>query len=215
MKGLIATAEEASALHDGTQTIISRPMKPQPISVERCRELTGAAYSLFQDDSQPGKWRIAGPCGVVLKESGIATNGMYSWTPPYAVGDDIFVKETLYTTEEEAVFYRADNTIHYPETHDERVWIWKQCVNTTIPSTRMPQILARTFLKIKSVKAMQVQDISPIEAAEHGITRKETVICDATVWKYQAIWDARYAKKGLGWDVNPWIFSWEVEKINP
>lgn len=107
--------------------------------------------------------------------------------------------------------YRADGELVHPEYGAIR---WR-------PSVHMTQDLARTFLRIKSVKAMQVRSISREECVAEGIDK---VACphgydyclDCGVgpkidWRIR--WNLRYAKKGIGWDTNCWMWSWEVEKI--
>lgn len=186
-----------------TQT--RRVIKPQPISVERCVELTGARYSLFTDKTEINKWRIAGPCGVVLRESGIVTNGMYSWKCPYGVpGDLLWVREThrfqVYPYQVPAVQYRAGGDPFLSPKHAK--WMKKRISAAWCPSIYMSKWTCRLWLKVKSVWGERVQEISWQDCKAEGIV----LVGDELVFnskkqqypllrtKFERLWDSINAK---------------------
>ena len=212
-KGIIVTQQEALALHNKMQTRISRP----------CRDQTAKTYEYVTG-------RPMYPHGS-KKYTGWAKDcGMEAFwlptKPPYNVADEIYVKETWRLFDAgvecgchmECDCYRYHGKPIYKADSDDNESNWH-------PSVHMTQDLARTFLRIKSGKAMQVQDISEKEAIEHGIESMNGNYRDflnpdvmGFCWKtpfvpFKDYWNLRYKKKGLGWDSNCWMWSWEVERI--
>ncbi len=230
MTGIIVTPEEALALHNKTQTRISRPMKKQPPDD---RYIIGTVIGGGQND---GKHFWCVYEDSILKED----QGIY-FECPYNVGDEIFVKETF------GIIYEFNPLIpcrlplfEYFHFNSKMKWvpnsgydiIYKsaQSIDPDYPikwrpSVHMTQDIARTFLRIISVKAMQVQSISEKEALAEGVIGKDGTSHAAYIAategrtritgidKYRCLWNSRYAKKGLGWDSNCWMWSWEVERI--
>ncbi|MDE5878667.1 MAG: hypothetical protein K2G99_01355, partial [Desulfovibrio sp.] len=72
------------------------------------------------------------------------------------------------------------------------------------PSIHMPRRLARIFLEITEVRVERVQKITEPEALAEGIHASHTG--QGPVEAFQQTWDAIYAKRGLGWEVNPWVW---------
>ena len=90
------------------------------------------------------------------------------------------------------------------------------------PSIHMPRWFSRITLEITDVHVERVQDITNDEAIAEGAyeVRKvgddiahATWTMDGLDWRYDtpreafaATWDSLYAARGLGWDVNPWVW---------
>jgi len=68
------------------------------------------------------------------------------------------------------------------------------------------------------VKVERLGDVNPLEAAQQeGVfqdgfrkTEEGTPYPLATM---KARWNARYEKKGLGWETSPWVWVYEVRKL--
>jgi hypothetical protein len=80
-------------------------------------------------------------------------------------------------------------------------------------SATMPRWAARIVRPVLSVRVERLQDIDEADAVREGATEPFKIMGGApfSIWIRAArlLWDARYAKRGIGWDVNPWC--WVVE----
>ena len=217
MTGIIVTPEEAAALRNG-QTRISRPFRKQPVSV--------TIYDPWDFDREVGDividgcnlFKLAESRGRNKRAAGELTPQLIE--PPYNVGDEIYVREKCrllnrnpYSFEVVGACFRhigggrvfKSNHLHSDSPDGRKRFTSSAC---------MPKWAARTFLRIKSVKCMRVQDISDKMAEESGCLRISTYRTDIPCLDhYRWLWNKRYAKRGLGWDSNCWIWSWEVERI--
>lgn len=132
------------------------------------------------------------------------------------------------------VGYRATMTYKcgkpVPDSRGSHVWK---------PSIHMPKWASRLHLPVKRVWVERVQNISEADARAEGLTRltkdggttHKFGIPDADglpgndddgwQWRewevdprkaFAKLWDSIYAKRGLGWALNPWVWccEWEV-----
>jgi len=144
--------------------------------------------------------------------------GNYCRFHPYApieAGDILWVRETWRKTgfTISPYAYKADkNALNM-------IYCWK-------PSIHMPRAAARIFLRVKDVRVGKLQDISEEDAWREGCrgkpacigisacgTPREACSCCRVSGKeeFQALWDSLNAKRGYGWDVNPWVWVIEFE----
>ncbi|KKL73500.1 hypothetical protein LCGC14_2074310, partial [marine sediment metagenome] len=140
---------------------------------------------------------------------------------PYGqVGDRLWVRETFCIACDEAVAsttgddiarnkpcYRAEPA-NQPAQDFCEFPHWK-------PSIHMPRWASRITLEITGVKVERVQDISEEDAKAEGVTAKyvggSLSLANMDYLSYQAgfceVWDSINAKRGYGWDVNPWDWA--------
>jgi len=88
------------------------------------------------------------------------------------------------------------------------------------PSIFMPREAARIFLRVTNVRVERLQEITEEDARAEGCSTK--ILNDG--WKnigtltardeFIALWEHLNAKRGLGWDRNPWVWVYEFEKIS-
>ncbi|MBR9765993.1 MAG: hypothetical protein GYB53_21380 [Rhodobacteraceae bacterium] len=132
------------------------------------------------------------------------------WPGTMSVGDHLWVRETFTLTQHDHPVYRADATDQSgkrwtsiaPGDPDGEV-IWK-------PSIFMPRWASRLTLTVTDVRVQRLQEISEGDAKAEGIDDRD-VVCG-----FSELWDSLNAKRGYGWDANPWVaaYSFHVEKIN-
>ena len=80
------------------------------------------------------------------------------------------------------------------------------------PSIHMPRKLSRITLEITSVRAERVKEITEEDVLDEGLGDGDTYETHAD--EYQAVWDAIYAERGLGWAANPWVWVISFCKID-
>ena len=87
----------------------------------------------------------------------------------------------------------------------------------------MPREAARLFLCVEDVRAQRVQEITPLGAWNEGCRIGRSFpwedhipdlqnMCRDIV--YKSLWDDLHAKRGLGWDTNPWTWVYTVKTIS-
>lgn len=192
MKPILFNTEMVRAILDGRKTVTRRIIKPQPKSE--------VVFHL-------GNWQ----------ETQMCANGLRVLTPPFKVGDVLYVRETWGQTadlpgiSEEATVYAADfsdrELVHLKDKH----FRWR-------PSIHMPKELARLFLRVTGVRAERIQNISADGCAMEGVWplysgpiggRSEYYLD-----KFACLWDSTIPKSELdtyGWKANPWVWVIKFE----
>ncbi|HAO61569.1 MAG TPA: hypothetical protein DCQ90_06535 [Erysipelotrichaceae bacterium] len=173
MKPILFNTEMVKAILDGRKTVTRRVIKPQPSQ--------NTLIGYCQDENIFG-WSISKECVLITD----------SRTPPYQVGEVLYVRETFacegsdekdeshpfevewynddYATGEDHRFYgyvyKADTpNAKYPSGYPddfEGAPTWK-------PSIHMPKEAARIFLKVTGVRVEQLQDITEEQAMKEGV----------------------------------------------
>ena len=82
------------------------------------------------------------------------------------------------------------------------------------PSIFMPRWASRITLEIADVRVERVQEISEDDALAEGIESPHTGPTEwsepaEAIYEFRRLWDSINAKRGFGWDVNPWV--WIIE----
>ena len=85
------------------------------------------------------------------------------------------------------------------------------------PSIHMPREAARLFLRVGSVWAERLQDITGEQAIAEGFAPLVDVLTGAVAVSareiFQAEWDNIYAAKGYGWEDKPWVFAYKFGRV--
>ena len=71
----------------------------------------------------------------------------------------------------------------------------------------LPKKFSRLAPVIKEVRVERVQDITDNDAKAEGL------IPHLTRMRFSHLWNSINAKKGYGWDTNPWVWVIEFEVI--
>lgn len=127
---------------------------------------------------------------------------------PYGVpGDLLWVREAFMPR---PGFERVSRP-HYRADDDRPEWrgLWK-------PSIHMPRWASRITLRVTDVRVERVQEITEGDAVREGvqaIPEAPASLTDRTA--FASLWDSLNAKRGHGWDVNPWVWVVSFERAAP
>lgn len=204
-KAIVLSAFEVQAVLDNRKTQTRRVVKPQPSSdyiqlprIDALRYFLGKSASIID---QLNSVQII---------------------PKYQPGDTLWAQETWgfdaggddYGTG--YFVYRADGK--------EKPSYLRWCSPAT-----MPREAARIFLRLTDVRVERIQDITASGCIDEGITIEwtdelpkpsfmslaysETRVKPAFINEYRKLWDTLNAKRGFGWDVNPWVWVYTFERL--
>jgi hypothetical protein len=131
---------------------------------------------------------------------------------PYGiVGDRLWVKEAWAKPGEVAdeTEYRADNP-------DPLAAKWR-------PSIHMPRWASRITLEITDVRVQRVQEMSYndwcADFAPNAFQREQALATfvgsENQKRMSRELWDSINAKRGFGWDANPWVWAITFKRIKP
>lgn len=99
----------------------------------------------------------------------------------------------------------------YKADYDKAVpWKWK-------PSIHMPREAARLFLRVTKVRVERVQDILCGDMQREGCIPKKVTGGQWQQWQHDywiPLWDSLNAKRGYGWDTNPWVWVYSFERVD-
>lgn len=184
MKGKIFTTDQVRGILDGRVTMFREPLKPQP-------------------ELKNGLWMLGGAGWIdgITRFYPVPCHSLYN-RMPYYPGDIIYVREGWMPMEqyfgrrmEPKYVYRADATSESERCREDYGIPWRS------PAT-MPRDAARLFLRVVRVRVERVQEITEDDSKREGTQ-------GGYDWPtYSRRWDYLYAKRGFGWDTNPW--TWMV-----
>ena len=124
---------------------------------------------------------------------------------PYGtVGDIIWVRETWQSDPCDAsvVCYSASGHHQKCAIHGH---LWR-------PSIHMPRWASRISLEIVSVRVERVQDITTNDAMAEGVDTSKHIMGDHRP-EFMRLWNSINAKRGYGWDANPWVWVISFRRV--
>lgn len=196
-KPILMSAPMVRALLDGRKTQTRRVMKPQPVlKTPRNFVFPNDAPKQFQDGDDIREASPYGPPGMLLwvRETWCPVNDRPE-------GGEFWVDYRATPWDDES--YPAG--WHNEPDHMEALR-WRLSIH-------MPRWASRLTLEVTDVWAERVQDISPEGARAEGVeaTGGEVALRDQRLTVHQHAfantWDAINAKRGHGWDANPWVWA--------
>jgi hypothetical protein len=204
---ILFQADMVRAILNCRKTMTRRVIKPQPVMMD-----SGAWFP----SSNPGDSKNR--TGLHYANEYHLRKGLPIDFSPYGQpGDRLWVREThVFERYEDEPYwlylhYRAtDRTpdLDYEDDEDgDPKCKWR-------PSIFMPRWASRITLEIVSIRAERVQEISEEDANLEGVDFIPSAPA-ATNHRtsFAGLWDSINAKRGFGWDVNPWVWVIEFKRV--
>ena len=208
MKSLLLTDEMVRAILDGRKTRTRRPVKPQPEEII----FEGMTASLLPplSDCPLGQ----GGDRLWVRETFCLEHQVESdQPPPFTDGRPIRWEFAGMESDPEGAdsmwlqpHYRATDPtpeLAYEDSDGEPTVRWKSSIH-------MPRWASRITLEITEIRVERVQEITEEEAISEGFFPDDGV---SEVYCFSEAWDSLYAKKGLGWYANPWVWVLTFRRV--
>ena len=184
--------------------LMSAPMVCALIEGRKTQTRRVVALREFGPSDTPGyHWHFRDRRGLW---NDISTERLLELCPYGVPGDRLWVRETWHHEDASCfdpkcgqpthIFYRV--TEPYPESIR-----WR-------PSIFMPRWASRITLEITDIRVQRVQEISPDDIVAEGIPKHLNADTE-----YIRLWDFLNAKRGLGWDKNPWVWAIAFRRVQP
>jgi len=210
MKPILFNTPMVQAILDGRKTMTRRIAKRIPEETHRVEQISDNEFEAYWGGYVPDlKGFVDG--STIIKS-------------PYQPGDILWVRETwqhfclnrntmpnCFAGHSEYCFKASLNDTTYGCCGEGGCKKWR-------PSIFMPREAARIFLRVRKVWVERVQDISEEDAKAEGVNP----IVDATLnilpngyrLAFNGLWNELNSRRGYGWDVNPWLFVYEFERVD-
>ena len=210
MKPILFSTAMVQAILAGNKTQTRRVVKPQPESMEYI------TIGHWERISGGKRYAAAFGCNGVINEMR---------KPRFSVGDILYVRETwarvpttAYIHSDGVVMTDAGNY----ESYIYRAGWERSNPKPWKPSLFMPRDAARLFLRVTAVRPERVQDITEEDAKAEGVPKGYIVQGKYSTWtkgsthktSFEHLWDSLNAKRGYGWEANPWVWVYAFEKIS-
>ena len=127
----------------------------------------------------------------------------------YKPSDILWVRETWAD-----VFGKYEYRADYSESENTyRVKRYGTTIAKWRPAIFMPRAAARIFLRVTDVRVERLQDITEDDATAEGLRIGiGGAPCFSCRDAFAELWDKLNAKRGYGWDTNPWVWVIEFER---
>jgi hypothetical protein len=148
--------------------------------------------------------------------------GMVDGKCPYEIGTRLWVRETWGAVwpdeypvplEQCKIEYKADTNNPYPGDWPADEARGNDDAPKWRASIHMPRWASRLSLEIVSVRVERVQEISFDDAIAEGVCADPHGVRSESRRWFSELWDSINAKRGYGWDVNPWVWVIEFKVI--
>ena len=195
---ILFSAPMVCALLAGRKTQTRRALKPQP--VVDGRSVTSPPNFHFHAKTEASR------------DEYLAT------LAPYAIGDRLWCREycAIWGGTARHVVYRADeNDAEWAKLlHDRRngaPWV--------LHPRSMPRWASRITLTVTDVRVQRVQDIWGQDFRAEGMhiapgPPLSPRACEELKPEFAILWNNLNAKRGFGWDTNPWVAAYTFERID-
>lgn len=195
-KPILFSGPMVRAILDERKHQTRRVLKPQPVDPWYWPGDEVDPESGWFDRLEQGRE----PCGAPARE----------YTPPiklpYALGDLLWCRETWVHTGDgvwtvsDAMRWPGRSLIKYRADGEAPSDQW-------FPSIHMPRWASRLTLEVTDVRIERIQQISEVDAFAEGCHGLVDGLPHRTGCRrnFAKLWDSLNAKRGYGWDANPWV----------
>ena len=196
--GIIMSGEHPKLILDEIKTQTRRVLRPQPDlgldSFESYGHIEVGKYHPTLVDKNGEEYPGEEIFGAYTDD------GEWGWKYPYGqVGDRLWVRETFWAMADgKTIYYKA--TVPFPNFP----FSWK-------PSIHMPRWASRITLEITDVRVERLQEISPLDIVAEGY---DSFGIPSGVFWFKELWDSINAKRGYGWEVNPWVWVISFRRLD-
>ncbi|NGZ06600.1 MAG: hypothetical protein G8237_09605 [Magnetococcales bacterium] len=195
------------AILEGRKTQTRRVIKPQP-----------SFNSL-----EPGSVKWKDRCFIEWSDKETPAAQLATFCPYGKPGDRLWVRETFAIVPRTAYVRSVgvQQILRPDDYHDAAIFrasfdraigkVWR-------PSIHMPRWASRITLEITDIRVERLQDISDPDAKAEGVMLPDrTCTMYHGIWRdeFQRLWDSINAKRGHGWNVNPWVWVIEFRRVTP
>ncbi len=85
-------------------------------------------------------------------------------------------------------------------------WVYRQ-------ARFMPRWASRILLEITNVRMQRAQEISQADVFAEGILNADMQPTESAQQAFSRLWDSINAKRGFGWNTNPWVWVVEFRRV--
>jgi hypothetical protein len=208
---IIFGADSVKSIFAGHKTQTRRVMKPQ------------AEFRSVDFGIGPDRWQkvwMFDPGPKVDFRLSIGDPRVLNYCPYGEVGGHLWVREAWgdvtgafqsHECEDPQVWaYRADEAVHNSNAFLEHMSDSGIVCNRWRSPIFMPRWMSRLTLEITNVRVERLKEITEGDVEAEGV-RPSNPACGVTCARdlFKQVWDWLNAKRGFGWDKNPWV--WVIE----
>jgi len=213
---ILFSGEMVRAILDGRKTQTRRIAKGIPSWDHLGKDIMDWDLSgVYQEDD--GRW-------ILEIQTDVDDSTREEIKCPYEIGMRLWVRETCMDLDRTGVEHRNEhgNLMRFAYRADCPAGSVGDSARKDYglkwrPSIHMPRWASRITLEITSVRVERVQDISEEDAKAEGITDSfPEMECNSDrpfAEGFSNLWDSINAKRGFGWDKNPWVWVIEFRRV--
>jgi len=225
--GIIMSGNHPKLILDGIKTMTRRVIIPQP-QIKGYFNIRSGELAYYW---KGGKSLIKAGYGAdyVHTDKDALIKAMLAVCPYGQVGRGLWVKETWATDK----IFDAMSAKEIEDKGVATIPLWYKVADYQIENIKtnqghwrsprfMPRWASRITLEITEVRAERLQEIIGRDLFAEGIERRPltdiTYVGDSVLLARQdfiKLWDSHNAKRGYGWNMNPWVFplSFKIVQI--
>lgn len=225
---ILMSGPMVKAILEGRKWQTRRIVKPQPTETPITNGSASGMYLAWPNSDAHLEWQ-----DVLADTDYYVQAGFCPYGQP---GDRLWVREAWRTIDSTAdhnmltIAYEADqgrgSEYRYLRVSDDAYerYSGARFDSHLRPSIFMPRWACRFVLELTAVRVERLQDISEADAQAEGCTTAaeddQDGAPDAKQYRtyragYRDLWDSLNAKRGYGWDSNPWVWVLTFEQVKP